>query len=246
MYDEELDKGARPKSWNLCDDLGQIEYIFSDKTGTLTSNIMDFKRASIDGVVYGRQIDSEHQTPEHHTKDEELMMERFKTICSTKYFDKNPGFVDSNLPQHIIDNGVQASKIREFFSLLAVCHTVLVETADETDPNKIVYRAQSPDEAALVSAAKNVGFACLKRTENRVEIDLLGESRTYTILNVIEFNSDRKRMSVIMKRPEGGIVLLCKGADSVIYERLSKENDEDLLSDTSFHLQKFANEGQLF
>jgi phospholipid-translocating ATPase len=136
-------------------------------------------------------------------------------------------------------------KIREFFSLLAVCHTVLVEKPDESNPNQILYRAQSPDEAALVDAAKNVGFACLNRTDNKVEIDLMGTSRTYTILNIIEFNSDRKRMSVIVRRPEGDIILLTKGADSVIYQRLDKLISKDIMEITSIHLESFANEGSL-
>jgi len=53
MYYEPLDYPCTPKSWNISDDLGQIEYIFSDKTGTLTQNVMEFKKASINGVPYG-------------------------------------------------------------------------------------------------------------------------------------------------------------------------------------------------
>lgn len=135
----------------------------------------------------------------------------------------------------------QASMIKAFFSMLAICHTVLVETSPE--PNKIVYRAQSPDEAALVSAAKNVGFTCLNRNENKVEIDVMGEFRTYTILNILEFNSDRKRMSAIVLRPEGDILLLCKGADSVIYDRLDVLASSSISEITSSHLKTFANEG---
>src|SRR5271156_2414986 len=53
MYYEKLDYPCVPKSWNISDDLGQIEYIFSDKTGTLTQNVMEFKKCSINGVPYG-------------------------------------------------------------------------------------------------------------------------------------------------------------------------------------------------
>ncbi|KAJ3249171.1 hypothetical protein HK104_007681, partial [Borealophlyctis nickersoniae] len=53
MYYEPIDAPCLPRSWNLADDLGQIEYIFSDKTGTLTRNIMEFKKFSVCGVVYG-------------------------------------------------------------------------------------------------------------------------------------------------------------------------------------------------
>ena len=53
MYYERFDYPCTPKSWNISDDLGQIEYIFSDKTGTLTQNVMEFRKCSINGVPYG-------------------------------------------------------------------------------------------------------------------------------------------------------------------------------------------------
>ena len=53
MYYDKLDYPCTPKSWNISDDLGQIEYIFSDKTGTLTQNVMEFKKCTINGVPYG-------------------------------------------------------------------------------------------------------------------------------------------------------------------------------------------------
>ncbi|KAJ2995854.1 hypothetical protein HDV02_000371 [Globomyces sp. JEL0801] len=264
MWDPSSETSAQPKAWNLCDDLGQIEYIFSDKTGTLTSNTMEFRKASINGVLYGmsvRNADQSKHLPntvssqEKLMEDQTLMKSKFAALKNSKgdsfvprYVDKNLSFIDSKIPIHLLQNGVQSVKIREFFSLLAVCHTVLVEKPEPEDPDQdtIFYRAQSPDEAALVAAAKNMGFACLCRTDNKVEIDLLGESRTYTILNIMEFNSDRKRMSVIVERPEGEIILLCKGADSVIYERLLQEGNEELKEVTNNHLAMFANDGTVY
>jgi phospholipid-translocating ATPase len=252
MYDENLQSRCNPKAWNLCDDLGQIEYIFSDKTGTLTSNIMDFKKASINGIQYGKWKDPNSKSKVRSNSitspdiaviaDEKLaMMSAMNNMFDTKYIDKDSGFVDVEIPRHIAQNEEQGKRIREFFSLLALCHTVLVE--ENEIPNDISYRAQSPDESALVNAAKNVGFACLHRSENKVELDIMGELRTYTVLNVMEFNSDRKRMSVIVERPEGDIVLLCKGADSVIYERLDVPASFKIMQTTSSHLEEFANDG---
>nr|KAJ3422186.1 hypothetical protein HK105_000825 [Polyrhizophydium stewartii] len=255
MVDPDSGKSATPQSWNLCDDLGQIEYIFSDKTGTLTSNTMEFRRASINGIVYGvtaepqpdsnGDIKPQESTAarEKYDKEIEAMRKLMAELFDTKYVSTKLAFVDARIVKHLQDSSQQARKIREFFTLLAICHTVLIEKPDKSDPNKIVYNAQSPDEAALVSAAKDMGFACLRRVENTVEVDVLGLARTYTILNIIEFNSDRKRMSVIARRPEGEIVLLCKGADSMIYERLSRDNDPMLIETTSGHLAMFANEG---
>jgi phospholipid-translocating ATPase len=53
MYYEKLGLYCVPKSWNISDDVGQVEYIFSDKTGTLTQNVMEFKKATINGMAYG-------------------------------------------------------------------------------------------------------------------------------------------------------------------------------------------------
>jgi phospholipid-translocating ATPase len=253
MWDEETKQSAQPKSWNLCDDLGQIEYIFSDKTGTLTSNSMDFKKASINGIEYGVTADQNGSEDKLNSskfgirlnEEREKMQAAFRDLFDTKYLDSKPSFVDSKIPLDLKLNGIQAMKIREFFSLLAVCHTVLVEKSEGSNANQILYRAQSPDEAALVNAAKNVGFACLNRSDNQVEIDLLGSMRTYTILKIIEFNSDRKRMSVIVRRPEGDIILLTKGADSIIYERLDRKMSGGIMDITNNHLELFANEGNL-
>ncbi|KAI8854148.1 hypothetical protein BC829DRAFT_218733 [Chytridium lagenaria] len=278
MYDAELNKHAAPQAWNLCDDLGQIEYIFSDKTGTLTSNTMEFRRCSINGVLYGgnfvseatqgaaeregKKIDKEAIEAARASSEKE-MRQAMNELFDTRYIGEKISFVDPLIPKHLIENSEQGRRIREFFSLLSVCHTVLVEKkkkeADKTlESEKIEYKAQSPDEAALVAAARDVGFAFLKRTDNVVDVNILGENRSYTILNVLEFNSDRKRMSVIIRRPEGQIVLLVKGADNVIFERLrrtsestrsSMDNDAPHIIEgadpdmTSKHLEVFANEG---
>jgi len=53
IYDEEKDQAACCQSSNLNEELGMIHYIFSDKTGTLTKNIMNFKRMTIGEVSYG-------------------------------------------------------------------------------------------------------------------------------------------------------------------------------------------------
>lgn len=52
----QLDHPCLPKTWNISDDLGQIEYIFSDKTGTLTQNVMEFQKCAVGGVAYGEGI----------------------------------------------------------------------------------------------------------------------------------------------------------------------------------------------
>jgi phospholipid-translocating ATPase len=269
MFDPETETNASPRSWNLCDDLGQIEYIFSDKTGTLTCNVMEFRKCSINGIAYGlynsapsaqasqenldkgnTQLDSVDNI-EMQEKAEMRMREIMSKNFDVKYVSKDRlSFIDPEMHEQIAEGlggsgrGVileQATAIIEFFSLLAVCHTVLVDTPE---PNCLNYKAQSPDEAALVAAARDNGFTFLKREDDRVYLDIMGTEKVFTILHVIEFSSDRKRMSVLVKKdgsPE--IILLCKGADSVIYERLKKDTSETLLRLNTRHLEMFANDG---
>ncbi|XP_032576597.1 phospholipid-transporting ATPase ID isoform X2 [Drosophila sechellia] len=124
-----------------------------------------------------------------------------------------------------------------FFRLLALCHTVMAETVD----GKLEYQAQSPDEAALVSAARNFGFVFRTRTPNSITIEVMGQTEEYELLNILDFNNVRKRMSVILRRGDS-MVLYCKGADNVIYDRLHG-GQEDLKARTLDHLNKFAGEG---
>lgn len=122
-------------------------------------------------------------------------------------------------------------------SLLAVCHTVIPEVKD----GKMVYQASSPDEAALVSGAELLGYRFHTRKPKSVFVDVNGRDEEFEILNVCEFNSSRKRMSVLVRGPDGKIKLYCKGADTVIYERLGAKQEVD--EATLVHLEDYATEG---
>lgn len=117
-----------------------------------------------------------------------------------------------------------------FFRLLALCHTVMPEYKN----GRLEYQAQSPDEAALVSAARNFGFVFKARTPTSITIEVNGYMEEYELLHIIDFNNTRKRMSVILKR-NNRIFLYCKGADNVIYDRLG-HNHNDIKNRTQEHL----------
>ncbi|KAM6438935.1 phospholipid-transporting ATPase IB [Rhynochetos jubatus] len=210
MYYPETDTPAMARTSNLNEELGQVKYLFSDKTGTLTCNIMNFKKCSIAGVTYGQLPPSTSESCE---------------------------FDDPRLLQNIENDHPTAVHIQEFLTLLAVCHTVV----PERQGNKIIYQASSPDEGALVKGAKKLGYVFTGRTPHSVIIDALGKEKTFEILNVLEFSSNRKRMSVIVRTPGGQLRLYCKGADNVIFERLSK--DSQYMEQTLCHLEYFATEG---
>ncbi|XP_020864720.1 phospholipid-transporting ATPase IK isoform X1 [Phascolarctos cinereus] len=201
MYYSPLDMPAKARSTSLNDQLGQIEYIFSDKTGTLTQNIMTFKKCCISGLTYGSDENS----------DESLQA---VSLSWNKYADGKLVFYDPKLLIAIRED--EDKVVREFWRLLALCHTVMVEEKD----GQLVYQAASPDEEALVTAARNFGYVFLSRTQDTITTSELGVERTYQVLAMLDFNSVRKRMSVLLRDPEGTVRLYSKGADTVIFERL--------------------------
>ncbi|KAJ3372819.1 hypothetical protein GGF31_001356 [Allomyces arbusculus] len=242
IYDEALDKPCAVRTWNLSDDLGQIEYVFSDKTGTLTQNVMQLRKCSIAGRVYGDAF------MKADTRDQAAMCEQMLASVAqlnqsglTIRLEKPATFVDTDVVPHLADPN---SAVADFFRLLAVCNTVLPEKVGDADAGEVTvtYKAQSPDEEALVSSAQAVGVALLNRSQNAVVVTEHGVPRVYDVLEIIEFNSTRKRMSVVVRDPDGKVRLLTKGADSVIYERLAP-GQTGLMQTTLGHLQWFANDG---
>ncbi|KAK4043743.1 hypothetical protein C8A01DRAFT_12732 [Parachaetomium inaequale] len=261
MYYDKIDQPCIPKSWNVSDDVGQIEYIFSDKTGTLTQNVMEFKKATINGQPYGEAyteaqagmnkrlgIDVEQEAK---TIRAEIAEAKARAIVGLRQLHDNPYLHEEDLtfiaPDFVDDlagkHGPEQQQANEHFMLvLALCHTVIADK-QPGDPPKMLFKAQSPDEAALVATARDMGFTVLGATSDGINVNVMGEDRHYTVLNTIEFNSSRKRMSAIVKMPDGRILLFCKGADSVIYARLKKGEQAELRSETAKHLELFAVEG---
>jgi magnesium-transporting ATPase (P-type) len=127
--------------------------------------------------------------------------------------------------QHLSDpNHHNHKAIKNFLECLALCHTVVIDEKDGLSS----YNASSPDELALVNAAKYLGVTFVEKDDNNnliIKKDNENEKRNYKLLHVLEFNSTRKRMSVIVQDQEGTIKLICKGADSIIQERLEKTKE---------------------
>ncbi|KFP25746.1 putative phospholipid-transporting ATPase IC, partial [Colius striatus] len=209
MYYPEKDTAAKARTTTLNEQLGQIRYIFSDKTGTLTQNIMTFKKCCINGQRYGDCRDAAGQLQSHR---------QVVDFSWNMYADGKFSFYDHYLIEQIRSG--KETEIQKFFFLLAICHTVMVDTSD----GQLHYQAASPDEGALVTAARNFGYVFLSRTQNTITISEMGIERTYDVLAILDFNSDRKRMSVIVRESDGHVRLYCKGADTVIYERLHARN----------------------
>ncbi|XP_020223409.1 probable phospholipid-transporting ATPase 4 [Cajanus cajan] len=277
MYDDETGTPADARTSNLNEELGQVDTILSDKTGTLTCNQMDFLKCSIAGTAYGvrssevevaaaKQMasDLEEQDEEfssfpmckerkvsweNTTVDEEI--ELGTVVPSKNDEDQRPaikgfGFEDDRLMNGNWLKEPDTNVLLLFFRILAVCHTAIPELNEETD--SCTYEAESPDEGAFLVAAREFGFEFYRRTQSSVIIrerfSASGQvvQREYKILNLLDFTSKRKRMSVIVRDEDGSIILFCKGADSIIFDRLSK-NGKMYLEATTRHLNEYGEAG---
>lgn len=153
MYHEDSDTPALARTSNLNEELGQIEYIFSDKTGTLTRNEMEFRKCAIAGYSYGFGtteigLAAAQRMGGNTNLDEEAARLADRSRAQA-YPDPRISFDDPRLLQRLRQNHETAPAIREFLTLLAVAHTVVPE-GDERDRPSLVYQAESPDEQALV------------------------------------------------------------------------------------------------
>ncbi|XP_068851403.1 phospholipid-transporting ATPase ID isoform X1 [Aphelocoma coerulescens] len=230
MYCAKRQTPAEARTTTLNEELGQVEYIFSDKTGTLTQNIMVFSKCSVNGHSYGDVQDMLGHKAELGERPEPVNFS-FNPLADPRF-----QFWDPSLLEAVKLGDLH---VHEFFRLLSLCHTVMSEEKSE---GELLYKAQSPDEGALVTAARNFGFVFRSRTPKTITVHELGQAITYQLLAILDFNNIRKRMSVIVRSPEGKIRLYCKGADTILLERLHPVN-QDLTSITTDHLNEYAGEG---
>ncbi|CAD6185628.1 unnamed protein product [Caenorhabditis auriculariae] len=207
MYDVNSDSCAVARTSNLNEELGMVKFVMSDKTGTLTRNVMKFKRISVAGKNYGDNESDEF--------NDDSLLEDAKNKAS---------------------DGV--NHIVELLTMMAVCHTVVPEHKD----GEIIYQASSPDEGALVRGAASQKVVFHTRQPQKVVIDLLGKDEPIELLDVIDFTSDRKRMSVIVRDSKHKIKLYTKGADTMIFDRLTQGSDTDLKT-CQEHLEDYASFG---
>jgi phospholipid-translocating ATPase len=230
--------------------------MFSDKTGTLTMNLMRFQKMSVAGKVWIHE-------PRH---DHVVVVDHKAVAFDARAGDHLPGLADSEFgppcnfnqengkpafsTRQLRESTRNSSQVRLFLLGMTLCNTCIVE---EDLSGNIAFRGSSPDEVALIRAAQDLGYTVLKRTVDSVTIRVVSERepaadlQRYDVLNVIEFTSDRQRMSVVVRMPDQRICVFCKGADSVIRRRLrsadSIETDDSFVTDCFGHVDAFASEG---
>ncbi|XP_023715383.1 probable phospholipid-transporting ATPase IF isoform X4 [Cryptotermes secundus] len=217
LYCEKTNQPAVCNSSDLNEELGQVEYLFTDKTGTLTENSMWFRRCSVAGIPY--------------------LEERGRMLQLQADGDRrNSIFIDTFTPE-----------MDQFLLALALCHSVQIGTGkghtnNNTDAYRIAsldYQASSPDEKALVEASARCGVVFLGEEGESMSVMVKGKVCHYRRLNTLEFTSDRKRMSVVVQDRDGQIWLYCKGAESSVIPL----TEAGPINDTLKHVADFALRG---
>ncbi|XP_019744389.1 phospholipid-transporting ATPase VD isoform X1 [Hippocampus comes] len=387
LYNEHADCRIQCRALNITENLGQIRYLFSDKTGTLTENNMVFRRCSIYGIEYphvengcrlemyeakeneaagcsvtvksacrdkslscrslscNRSSLSLHTLAAESEEDGQLsndFLPLTSAFCSrmAKEVIPDPDLVNklSRLCAPMLLSGdvtfettssLELNYITDFFLALAICNTVMVSSpmqpqhlaqpqtlsksldgiklifqrfslplfsalsahsptrsrgshgktddifhsrnsysngpsdneedmrieggAENDTDNELMYEAVSPDEAALVHAAKAYRCTLRGRSADSVLVDLPGiGAMIVRLLHILPFDSNRKRMSVVVRHPlTGQVVVLTKGADSAIMNLLetpkggeqAQETDSHIREQTQKHVDNYAREG---
>ena len=225
LYSGLRNRPCKVSSFSLNEELGMIEHIFTDKTGTLTCNLMVFKACAIGDKVYGDNSST-------------MINSTLVSMTNQNSNDRNSNIIHFNgkelqedlwsersfiFPYPIGSFKLQKEVIKHFLLCMALCHECLVET-NQTESKFI---GQSPDEIALIEAACRLGIKFSSRYLNLVTIEVKNGDKTvqerFEVCCNFEFDSDRKRNSVVVKELRtGNYLVYAKGADNVMVKLLNE------------------------
>ncbi|KAJ4824073.1 Alanine--tRNA ligase [Turnera subulata] len=238
LFDEASNSRFQCRALNINEDLGQVKYVFSDKTGTLTENKMEFQCASIWGVDYnnGKAASENEQVGYSVDVDGKTLKPKMKVKVDPQLLQLSRSGKHSE----------EVKRIHDFFLALAACNTIVPLLADDkSDPNvKLMdYQGESPDEQALAYAAAAYGFVLIERTSGHIVIDVQGQRQRFNVLGLHEFDSDRKRMSVILGCPDKTVKVFVKGADTTMFSVVDRSLNLSIIRATEGHLHAYSSLG---
>ncbi|TNY20194.1 putative NEO1-P-type ATPase [Rhodotorula diobovata] len=210
MHDPEIPETIVRTS-TLPEELGRIEYLLSDKTGTLTQNEMELKKLHLGTMSFG--VDSMDEVA--HQLATALGEE--KTVA--------PSSLTTGVALAATrGRRDMSSRVKDVVLALGLCHNV-TPVIDDAD-GSITYQASSPDEVAIVRFTESVGLTLSAR--DRVSMSLrtaAGQTLSFDVLEIFPFTSESKRMGIIVRdRHTGEVTFYQKGAD-VVMARIVAYND---------------------
>ncbi|PQE03453.1 phospholipid-translocating P-type ATPase protein [Rutstroemia sp. NJR-2017a BVV2] len=218
-------EGAVVRTSTIPEELGRIEYLLSDKTGTLTQNEMEMKKIHVGTVSYANEAMDEVAT---------YVRQGFSIPAST---DGNhsatlvtPSSVALTTTTATRTRREIGSRVRDVVLALALCHNVTPTVEEENGHNITSYQASSPDEIAIVKWTEAVGLRLVHRDRKGMLLQSVDTGRSVVrvrILEVFPFTSEGKRMGIIVqfmdgtettstKLDAGEIWFYQKGADTVM------------------------------
>jgi magnesium-transporting ATPase (P-type) len=260
MYSVKDDQKCKVMSVSLNEELGMINNIFTDKTGTLTSNEMIFKACSVGREKYDESVVDDQELLEHikeqikdTTKPERLEpinIGPLKILNQSEYL--NYFWLALCTCHEIISISKNKQKLKQKYDdNLFLSHNSRNEIEESENPNseisdkdideddELVYHGMSPDEITLVEAAKQVGYEFRFRSNNEIIVKIQGEEKVFKLLKLVKFTAERKCMTVVIQDPESDLIFIfTKGADSVL-KSLSYQDS----SYESIYVDEFSKQG---
>lgn len=209
-------EGTIARNRTIPEEIGRIQFLLTDKTGTLTQNEMIFKKISLEsGTTY---------TPDR--------IEELKRILK-RNCEKHIGplsdielkMKNANNPLEIIENKKKRIKrekdflVRDILTALVLCHNVTPIFEENGEKS---FQASSPDEIALVKIAESIDMKLLKRDQTSLVIkNAFDVEEHYQILANFPFSSETKRMGIIVKNLETNrYIFYLKGADTIMKDKV--------------------------
>ncbi|KAG1138765.1 hypothetical protein G6F38_010314 [Rhizopus arrhizus] len=189
--DDEIE-GTIVRTSTLPEELGRVEYLLTDKTGTLTQNDMELKKLHMGTMSYGSDTMDEIQS-------------HLATVFSPQQ--------DTLLAKGRRNISI---RIKDIIQALALCHNVTPVIDVE---GNVTYQASSPDEVAIVKWTEHMGLTLIRRDVNTIQlrVNATEEMLNFDVLHIFPFTSETKRMAIIVKnRQSGEITFYEKGADTVM------------------------------
>ncbi|BGP35322.1 Putative aminophospholipid-translocase [Rhodotorula toruloides] len=209
MHDPEI-PDTIVRTSTLPEELGRIEYLLSDKTGTLTQNDMELKKLHLGTMSYG--IDS---------MDE--VAHQLATALGESKTNAGPQLA-TGVALATRGRRDMSSRVKDVALALGLCHNV-TPVVDESD-GSITYQASSPDEVAIVRFTESIGLTLSARDRTSITLrTTAGATLSYDVLEIFPFTSESKRMGIVVRdRQTGEIAFYQKGAD-VVMARIVAYND---------------------